>query len=151
MTHRPTVLLVTHDLKEAGYLANRICVMQARPGRIIDDSVVPFARPRTIAMSYDPDFVALTQRLRELIVAAQPAKEAVPMNAQLRRRIASAALIIGFFVFWEVVCLAFGIKDIVLPRPVADHRRRWWSGCRRSGRTRCRRSTRRWSASGSAS
>ena len=48
MTRRPTVLLVTHDLKEAGYLANRICVMQARPGRIIDDSVVPFARPRTI-------------------------------------------------------------------------------------------------------
>ena len=48
MTHRPTVLLVTHDLKEAGYLANRICVMQARPGRIIDDSVVPFPRPRTI-------------------------------------------------------------------------------------------------------
>jgi NitT/TauT family transport system permease protein len=39
------------------------------------------------------------------------------MNTQLRRRIASAALIIGFFVLWEVACLAFGIKDIVLPRP----------------------------------
>ena len=39
------------------------------------------------------------------------------MDSQLNRRIASAALIIGFFVFWEVACLAFGIKDIVLPRP----------------------------------
>ena len=39
------------------------------------------------------------------------------MNAQLRRRIASAALIIGFFVFWELACIAFGIRDIILPRP----------------------------------
>jgi len=75
MTRRPTVLLVTHDLKEAVYLANRICVMQARPGRIIQESVVAFARPRTIALSYDPEFVTLTQRLRELIM--RPAKETV--------------------------------------------------------------------------
>jgi NitT/TauT family transport system permease protein len=39
------------------------------------------------------------------------------VNTQLRRRIASAALIIGFFVAWELLCLMFGIKDIVLPRP----------------------------------
>lgn len=64
---RPTVLLVTHDLKEAAYLANRICVMQARPGRIIDDHVVPFPRPRTIDMTYAADFVALTHELREAI------------------------------------------------------------------------------------
>jgi NitT/TauT family transport system ATP-binding protein len=73
---RPTVLLVTHDLKEAGFLANRICVMRARPGEIIDDAEVKFPRPRTIEMSYTPDFVAMTQRLRELIVTARPAKEA---------------------------------------------------------------------------
>jgi NitT/TauT family transport system ATP-binding protein len=78
MAHRPTVLLVTHDLKEAAYLANRICVMQARPGRIIADTVVPFARPRTIAMSFDPQFVALTQKLREMIVAVSPTKDASP-------------------------------------------------------------------------
>jgi NitT/TauT family transport system ATP-binding protein len=75
-SRRPTVLLVTHDLKEAGYLANRICVMQARPGRVTDDSVVPFPRPRTIEMSYGADFVAMTQRLRELIVSARAPKEA---------------------------------------------------------------------------
>lgn len=78
ISRKPTVVLVTHDLKEAAYLANRICVMQARPGRIIDDNEVPFARPRTVAMTYDPDFVSLTQRLRELIVAASPPKEAIP-------------------------------------------------------------------------
>ncbi|HEY5795511.1 MAG TPA: ABC transporter ATP-binding protein [Bosea sp. (in: a-proteobacteria)] len=71
LAHRPTVLLVTHDLREAGYLASRICVMSARPGRIIDDSAVAFARPRSIAMTFEPEFVALNQRLRELIVDAR--------------------------------------------------------------------------------
>jgi NitT/TauT family transport system ATP-binding protein len=74
---RPTVLLVTHDLKEAAYLATRICVMQARPGRIVDDSAVTFARPRTIDISFGPDFVLLTQRLRERIVAARAVQEPV--------------------------------------------------------------------------
>lgn len=71
MTRRPTVLLVTHDLKEAGYLANRVCVMRARPGHIVEDRHVDLPRPRTIEMTYEPDFVALTQRLRALIVSAR--------------------------------------------------------------------------------
>jgi NitT/TauT family transport system ATP-binding protein len=71
MTHKPTVLLVTHDLREAGFLAGRICVMSARPGRILDDSRVDFVRPRTVAMTFEPDFVALNQKLRTLIVDAR--------------------------------------------------------------------------------
>jgi NitT/TauT family transport system ATP-binding protein len=71
LARRPTVLLVTHDLREAGFLASRICVMSARPGRILDDSEVDFARPRSIAMTFEPDFVALNQRLRDLIVDAR--------------------------------------------------------------------------------
>jgi len=71
MARRPTVLLVTHDLKEAGFLASRICVMSARPGRILADSPVAFARPRTIAMTFEPEFVAINQQLRDLIVAAR--------------------------------------------------------------------------------
>ncbi len=78
LSRKPTVVLVTHDLKEAAYLANRICVMQARPGRIIDDNEVPFPRPRTVAMTYESQFVSLTQRLRELIVAASPPQEVAP-------------------------------------------------------------------------
>jgi NitT/TauT family transport system permease protein len=39
------------------------------------------------------------------------------VTAQLRRRFASAALIIGFFVVWELACVGFGIKEIILPQP----------------------------------
>ena len=75
MTHKPTVLLVTHDLREAGFLASRICVMSARPGRILDDSRVEFARPRTVAMTFEPEFVALNQKLRAFIEDARSAAE----------------------------------------------------------------------------
>lgn len=73
MLHQPTVLLVTHDLREAGFLGSRICVMSARPGRILDDQRVTFARPRTVAMTFEPEFVALNQRLREFIVGERTA------------------------------------------------------------------------------
>jgi NitT/TauT family transport system permease protein len=39
------------------------------------------------------------------------------MNAQFRRRFASTAFIIGFFVVWELVCVLFNVSDLVLPRP----------------------------------
>jgi len=43
---RKTVLLVTHDVTEAVYLSNRICVMSARPGQIIEEFVVTLDRER---------------------------------------------------------------------------------------------------------
>ena len=64
---KPTVLLVTHDLREAGFLAKRICVMSARPGRVISDEPVNIPQPRDISMIYSPEFVEMTQGLRELI------------------------------------------------------------------------------------
>ena len=67
LDRKPTVLLVTHDLREAGFLANRICVMSARPGRIISDEAVNIPKPRDIGMIYSPEFVEMTQGLRELI------------------------------------------------------------------------------------
>jgi NitT/TauT family transport system ATP-binding protein len=68
---RPTVLLVTHDLRESAYLATRICVMSSRPGRIIEDCPVPFVRPRTVEMSYAPQFSELVQQLRLRIAHAR--------------------------------------------------------------------------------
>lgn len=73
MDKKPTVLLVTHDLREAAYLATRICVMSSRPGRILEDREVPFERPRTLPMSYAPDFSTLVQELRMRIAEARTA------------------------------------------------------------------------------
>ena len=67
LDRKPTVLLVTHDLREAGFLAGRICVMSARPGRVISDAPVDLPQPRDIATIYSPEFVEMTQGLRELI------------------------------------------------------------------------------------
>jgi NitT/TauT family transport system ATP-binding protein len=72
---RPTVLLVTHDLREAAYLANRICVMSSRPGRILETRDVPFARPRTVESSYAPEMAALVQSLRMRIAQARAVED----------------------------------------------------------------------------
>ncbi|MEM8855226.1 MAG: ABC transporter ATP-binding protein, partial [Pseudomonadota bacterium] len=66
-----TVILVTHDLREAVYLADRIFVMSARPGRIIVNQEVPFPRPRPADIIYDRDFVELVQELRSHIADAR--------------------------------------------------------------------------------
>ena len=46
LARRPTVIMVTHDLREAVFLADRVLVMSARPGRIILDRKIPTPRPR---------------------------------------------------------------------------------------------------------
>lgn len=63
-----TVLLVTHDLREAAFLANRICVMSPRPGKILEDRAIDFPRPRTVELTFESDFVAIVQHLRSMIV-----------------------------------------------------------------------------------
>ena len=59
-----TILFVTHDVDEALYLADRVLVMSARPGRIVDEAIVPFHRPREIdSLVADPQFGMLKQRI----------------------------------------------------------------------------------------
>ena len=81
MDRRPTVLLVTHDLRESAYLANRICVMSSRPGRILETRDVGFARPRTLESSYAPEFATLVQQLRMRIADARRDGDATPPGA----------------------------------------------------------------------
>jgi len=71
LARRPTVILVTHDLREAVFLADRVLVMSARPGRITAERAVDLARPRQLEISYEPFSVALVHELREHISAAR--------------------------------------------------------------------------------
>lgn len=61
---RPTVFLVTHDLREAVYLADRVVVMSARPGHIIFDSKIDLPRPRSLDDLFSERAVHLVQELR---------------------------------------------------------------------------------------
>ena len=64
---RKTVLFVTHDIDEAIFMANRVVVMSARPGRIKCDLPVPLPHPRHYAMKTTPAFTELKARLTEEI------------------------------------------------------------------------------------
>ncbi|MEM9160861.1 MAG: ABC transporter ATP-binding protein [Verrucomicrobiota bacterium] len=75
LSRKPTVLLVTHDLQESAYLANRICIMSARPGCILEERRVDFTRPRSIETTYEAEFVALVRSLRSRISDTKKATE----------------------------------------------------------------------------
>lgn len=62
-----TTLLVTHDVDEALRLSDRILVLSARPGRIVDDVAVPGERPRDPMQLTDPDFAIVKRRVLEAL------------------------------------------------------------------------------------
>jgi NitT/TauT family transport system ATP-binding protein len=64
---RKTVLFITHQINEAVYLADRVAVMSARPGRLKAVFDIPFGRPRTLALKRDPKFLEVEDRIWRLI------------------------------------------------------------------------------------
>jgi len=64
---KKTVLFITHQINEAVYLADRVAVMSARPGRLKAIFDVPFGRPRTLALKRDPKFLEIEDQIWRLI------------------------------------------------------------------------------------
>jgi NitT/TauT family transport system ATP-binding protein len=75
MRDRKTVVFVTHDIREALLLGDRVVVMAGRPGRVLEDLEVRLSRPR------DPDdaaLVELSRRIRVLLARAERASDSPP-------------------------------------------------------------------------
>jgi NitT/TauT family transport system ATP-binding protein len=66
-----TIVLVTHDLREAVFLADRVFVMSARPGRILAERKIDLPRPRDLDITFTPEFQAIVHDLRGHIVKAR--------------------------------------------------------------------------------
>jgi NitT/TauT family transport system ATP-binding protein len=66
-----STILVTHDLREAVFLADRVVVLSSRPGRVILEQKVDFPRPRDISTIYTPEFGEIVKTLRSTIMEAR--------------------------------------------------------------------------------
>ncbi len=68
--NRKTVIFVTHSIREAVFLSDRVLVMGRRPATIVDEAIVELPRPRQIAMTEDEGFNRYVRRLRNAIEAS---------------------------------------------------------------------------------
>ncbi|MBX2837807.1 MAG: ABC transporter ATP-binding protein [Gammaproteobacteria bacterium] len=62
-----TVVFVTHDVDEAVFLADRVLIMSAAPGRIVKDLTIELPRPRNINMAAEPVYIDKRQQCLEII------------------------------------------------------------------------------------
>jgi NitT/TauT family transport system ATP-binding protein len=69
--YRKTALFVTHSIREAALLSDRVLVMGGRPASIIEEVRIPFARPRDIALTETTEFNAICGHLRGQITQAR--------------------------------------------------------------------------------
>jgi NitT/TauT family transport system ATP-binding protein len=58
-------IFVTHSVSEAAFMASRVLVMSARPGRVVAEFTVPFAYPRPPEVRYEPEFARLSGEIAE--------------------------------------------------------------------------------------
>ena len=76
-TESKTVMLITHSVEEAIYLASRILIVTARPARIKEIIDVPFSYPRDKSLQERPEFGELRSHIRELVMSEYRAQQAL--------------------------------------------------------------------------
>ncbi|MEN3363454.1 MAG: NitT/TauT family transport system ATP-binding protein [Burkholderiales bacterium] len=70
-----TIVFVTHSVYEAVYLSNRVVVMAARPGRIVDEVVIDAPYPRGADFRLSPEFAGYCRRVSQALERASTYKE----------------------------------------------------------------------------
>lgn len=65
--NKRSILFVTHSIEEALFLSDRVYVLSNKPAKIIEELVIPFARPRQESVKLDPIFHELRQQIQELL------------------------------------------------------------------------------------
>lgn len=65
-----TALFVTHDINEAAFLGDRVCVFSPRPGRVVKEVKVPWERPRSQGLRRTPEFTALCDEVSDALYGA---------------------------------------------------------------------------------
>jgi ABC-type nitrate/sulfonate/bicarbonate transport system ATPase subunit len=70
--YRWTVVLITHDVREAVFLSDRVYVLSARPGTVVHEVEVPLPRPRTVGSLADPRAARLEAELLEALLSTTP-------------------------------------------------------------------------------
>ena len=82
---KTTIVFITHDIEEALFLADRILVMSPRPGRVVDEIAVDFARPRTAGLVASHQFMSLKRHCLDLLhPSSQPLARLSPLGAAPR-------------------------------------------------------------------
>lgn len=72
---KKTTVLVTHDVDEAIFLSDRVCVMSPRPGRIYEVEHIPFERPRSRNLLTDPVYAEVKSRLLGYLIGSRSLTE----------------------------------------------------------------------------
>lgn len=66
----PTVVFITHDIDEAVFLANKVYVMSARPGKVIKEVNVYLSHKRNLELKDTPEFIKIRKGINDLLYSA---------------------------------------------------------------------------------
>ncbi|SNS72298.1 ABC transporter ATP-binding protein [Rhodococcoides kyotonense] len=70
LTYRWTVLMITHDIREAVYLSDRVIVLSDKPTRVRRQVEVPLARPRGLDVVTTPEFARIEADLMDVLISS---------------------------------------------------------------------------------